>query len=230
MTRPRRVPDAATRRLRLLGYVLVLLGLFAGAASCADAGRSDTAASHGLVLRAAAPQVDVLDVLRPDVPPDADLRPDAAPADGLPADASPADGLRADASPTAVSPADSLRADGLPGDASPVDGLPTAASPADPLPAGPPGEVVPFDRSAAGAPLPEDCTAAHTPGGSAGDCPAASKRAAAPPLSGAGAWPPPGDGPPCAPSAAAIAECGVSPAPPGALGTPDLHRLQVQRT
>ncbi|AUH41722.1 hypothetical protein [Streptomyces sp. CMB-StM0423] len=204
MTRPRRVPDAATRRLRLLGYVLVLLGLLAGAASCADAGRSDTAASHGLVLRAAVLQGDVLDVLRPDVPPDA-VRTAAAPADDRVAAATSSGGLPAAASPADASSADTLRADT-------------------------PGEVVLSDRPPAGAPLPQDCTAAHTPGGSAGDCPAASERAAAPPLPGAGAWPEPGDGPPCAPSAAAVAGCGVTPAPPGALRTPDLHQLQVQRT
>ncbi|MFF0726122.1 hypothetical protein [Streptomyces sp. NPDC004134] len=204
MTRPRRVPDAATRRLRLLGYVLVLLGLLAGTASCADAGRSGTTARHGLVLRAAVPQGDVLDALRPDVAPDA-VRTAAAPADDRPVDAAPVDVVLADDSPA-------------------------AGSAADGLPADPPGEAVLFDRPAAAAPLPQDCTAAHTPGGSAGDCPAASERAAAPPLPGAGAWPAPGDGPPGASSAAALAGCGVTPAPPGALRTPDLHQLQVQRT
>ncbi|MEO3765113.1 hypothetical protein [Streptomyces sp. B8F3] len=192
MTRPRRVPDAATRRVRLLGYVLVLLGLLAGAASCADAGRSGPAASHGLVLRAAAPQSDVLDALR--------------------LDASPADRHQSD-----VPPGDALRAEAAPG-----NGLPAGAPSADPR--------TPHAPAPAAAPLPLDCSSVHAPGAPAGDCPAASEREPAAPLSGPGFCPAPGDGLSYVPCATAVAEHGVSPAPPSALGTPDLHELQVQRT
>ncbi|MHA4814879.1 hypothetical protein ACXZ65_11045 [Streptomyces aculeolatus] len=187
MTRPRRVPDAAQRRLRLLGHVLVLLGLLAGAAACADAGRSGAAAGHGLVLRANAPQSDVLEaVLRPDGPgPDA-LRSDALRSDGLPADGPPAGSQ-------AYAPAG--------------NGAPAVA------------------------PRPASCAEAHTPGAPAEDCPAASERAPATPLSsGPGPCPPPGAGPPFAAGTGAPAEAGVTASPPGARGTPDLHELQVQRT
>jgi hypothetical protein len=81
MTRSRRAPGGATRA-RLLGCVLALVGLLAGAAACADVGRGDAAAGHGLVLRADGPRTDVLDGPR---------------AGGPQADAPPDDGLRADA-------------------------------------------------------------------------------------------------------------------------------------
>lgn len=81
MTRSRRAPGDATRA-RLLGCVLALVGLLAGAAACADVGGGDAAAGHGLVLRADGPRTDVLDGLR---------------AGGPQADAPPGDGLRAGA-------------------------------------------------------------------------------------------------------------------------------------
>lgn len=178
MTRPRRVPDAAQRRLRLLGCVLALVGLLAGAAACADAGSSGGAAGHGLVLRANAPQSDVLDG-----PWTGGLRPD-----GLQADAPPAADSR-----QAYAPA-------------------TAGLPAD-------------------APRPVHCSEAHTPGAPSEDCPAASQRAPATPLSsGPGPCPPPGAGPPFAAGTGAPAAAGVTASPPGAADTPDLHELQVQRT
>jgi hypothetical protein len=217
MTRPRRVPDAAARRLRLLGYVLVLLGLLAGAASCADAGRSGTAGAHGLVLRADAPQTDVL----------ATHRPDALRGDGPRAGASPADRLSADAPPGRALPKVGLRAGVPPGDSLPADPARAVAF----QPGGPPsGALSAGIPSAGAAALPLDCTSVHAPGAPAGECPAASERAPAAPLSGPAFSPPPGAAPSYAPSAAAVADCGVIPAPPGALGTPDLHQLQVQRT
>ncbi|MFW6691890.1 hypothetical protein [Streptomyces sp. MAR4 CNX-425] len=66
MTRPRRGWGGATRarpRVRVLGCVLALVGLLAGAVACADGGGGGDAPGHALVLRADGPRADILDGL-----------------------------------------------------------------------------------------------------------------------------------------------------------------------